>query len=73
MSAYVAVLRAERPRPLRAAVRRLLRFRLRLVRRAGARRRLLVTLARERFDERAWLHTVADPRDDPRVHRWRHL
>lgn len=71
MSAHVVTLRAPRPRLLRGAVRRWLRFRSDLSRRAALRRRRLVEDACLRFDERAWSHGQSDPRDDPRVHRWR--
>lgn len=71
MSAHVVTLRAPRPRLLRGAVRRWLRFRSELSRRAALRRHRLMEDARLRFDERAWSHSRSDPRDDPRVHRWR--
>lgn len=71
MSAQLVMLRAPRPRLMRAAARRFLKFRAELSRRAALRRRRIVQDARDRFDERAWLRRPGDPRDDPRVHRWR--
>lgn len=71
MSAHVVTLRAPRPRLLRGAIRRWLRFRSELSRRAALRRRRLVEDACQRFDERVWSRPKVGPRDDPRVHRWR--
>lgn len=73
MGAQVVMLRASRPRLLRAAMRRLFRFRAQLSRLAALRRKRLVADACERFDERAAAGPHIDPRDDPRFHRWRSL
>jgi hypothetical protein len=65
MSAHMVLLRAHRPRPLRALLLNLSRVRATAAKLAARRRERLLQSAVERFDERGWFRSPSLPSEDP--------